>query len=63
MKNVKVLGSGMLMICSRGKGLNTGAEFCVCRSANDKVLVKSDGLNVVGKFGGIIKKSALNVRR
>jgi hypothetical protein len=63
MKNVKVLGSGKLRICSRGKGLNNGAEFFVCRSANDKVLVKSIGLILAGKFDGIIKKSALNVCR
>jgi len=63
MKNVKLLGSGMLRICSREKWMDTGAEFCVCMSANDKVLVKSDGLILAGKCYGIIKKSALNVCR
>jgi len=54
----KVLGSGMLRVCSRGKGLNTGAEFCVCRATNNKVLIKSEGLILAGKFDGNIKRSA-----
>jgi len=48
----------MLRVCSRGKGLNTGAEFCVCRAANDKVLVKSERLILAGKFDGNVKRCA-----
>ena len=46
----KVLGSGMLRVCGRGKGLNTWAEFCVCRAANYKMLVKSERLILAGKI-------------
>jgi hypothetical protein len=54
----KALQSGMLSVCSRGKGLNTGAEFCVCRAANDSVLIKSEGLILDGKYNDNIKRSA-----
>ena len=52
------MGSGILRVCSRGKGLNNGAEFCVYRAANDIVLVKFEGLVLAGKCDSRIKRSA-----
>jgi len=52
------MDSRLLRVCGRGKGLNTGAEFCVCRVASYKVLVKSERLILAGKFDGNVKRSA-----